>query len=648
LATGARLASPLAAFGLRDWRKEPGWPNLADFAFKEQPVIDDPELPKVGVTLIDATRAAWCVWAPRAERVELILFEGPEPAAAIPMEPIGRGYHRCETNAPDPGQRYAYRLDGEGPFADPCSRWQPDGVSAPSAVWLPERFAWDEAGWVGIDRADLVFYEIHVGTFTPEGTFDAIIPRIDALRDLGITAIELMPVGQFPGTRGWGYDGVHPFAPQNSYGGPEALQRLVQTCHRRKMAIFLDVVYNHFGPEGNVFPRFGDYLTDRYKTGWGSALNFDAHDSDSVRTMVIDNARQWIRDYRFDGLRLDATDQIYDRGPRHILSEIAEAAHIEASRLGRIVHVFAETDLNDAPRYLRPREYGGYGLDGHWNDDFHHAVHVTLTGENNGYYVDFRPGPQAVAKAYERVFVNDGCYSPFRRRRHGTDPTEFSNDRFVAFTQNHDQVGNRMKADRYAATLPASALRLLAGILVLAPRLPLLFMGEEYGETRPFPFFCDFHDLELVESVRRGRKAEFAHFGWDEEPPDPFAASTRDSAVLSWSWDDPMRMGLRRLYQDLFRLRRERPALRDPSHPKTQLHGPAGAEDVLEVLRGAGNQPLRFLFNLGGERRESPGELQTVRPVFRSETTDYGGSIAGDSAWDGYLAPHEFAIFEAP
>ncbi len=468
------------------------------------------------------------------------------------MEPEEHGFFVCERPTPTPGDRYGYSLDGGPPLPDPASRWQPEGVLAASAVYFPERFAWNEGPWKGIARDELVFYELHVGTFTPEGTFDAIVPRIADLLDLGITAIELMPIAQFPGVRSWGYDGVHPFAVQQSYGGPERLQRLVQACHRKGMAIFLDVIANHFGPEGNVLPQFGDYLTERYKTDWGHAVNFDGRHCDPVRSFILQNARMWLRDYRFDGLRLDAIDQIYDRSPRHILSELMEVASAqEGANLGRCAHVFGETDLNDAPRFLNPLDRGGYNFDGQWNDDFHHAVHVVLTGETNGYYRDFAEGPRAVEKVFSEGFVNNGNYSPFRGRRHGTVATGINGDRLVAFTQNHDQVGNRLKSDRYAASLSPSANRLAAGLLFLAPRLPLLFMGQEYGETNPFPFFCDFQSPEMIAAVRQGRKAEFAHFGWASEPPDAFDPSTRESAVLGWSWDTPFRRGLRRLADGL-------------------------------------------------------------------------------------------------
>lgn len=609
-------------------------------------MLNDPLTPDVGVLPIDEASARWRVWASRAKRVELVIDPGGR-AERLALEPEGRGYFSGLTPIPAVASRYAYSLDGGPPRPDPASRWQPEGVNQPSAVYFPARFSWDEGPWAGIPREELVVYELHVGTFTPEGTFEEIIPRLDALRDLGVTALELMPVAQFPGCRSWGYDGVHPLAVQHSYGGPEDLQRLVQACHRRGLAVFLDVVFNHFGPEGNVVAEFGDALTDRYKTDWGPALNFDGKNSDPVRALVVQAARLWVRDFRVDGLRLDAADQIYDRGPRHLLADVAEAVHDEASRLGRPVHVFAETDLNDAPRFLHPVARGGYSLDGHWNDDFHHAVHATLTGEVGGYYTDFDGGPAALAKVYREVFVNNGSYSRFRGRRHGAPATEFPGDRFVAFTQNHDQVGNRLRSDRYAASLSPAAVRLAAGLLLLAPRLPLLFMGEEYGETNPFPFFCDFRDSDLIEAVRKGRKAEFAYFGWHEEPPDAFDPATRDAAVLSWSWNEPRRAGLRRLYGDLLRLRRESPALRDFRHAPTRLLGDPTAPTILEAVRG-GDGPddpdaLVILFNLSAREQPLPAPYDRMSPSFRSERPDYGGPESSAGPATALLA-HEFLI----
>ena len=607
-------------------------------------MIDDPEVPPTGVVPLSADRARWSVWAPKAERVDLVL----DPAGRnerIPMIAGDRGFFAVETPMPAVGDRYAYALDGAHPLADPRSRWQPDGINTPSAVYFPDRFDWgEEATWKGIPRQDLVIYELHVGTFTPEGTFDAVHARLDDLLDLGVTAVEIMPVAQFPGVRGWGYDGVFPFAVQNSYGGPEGLQRLVRECHRRGLAVFLDVIYNHFGPDGNVLPSYGPYLTDTYKTVWGAAVNYDGKGCDPVRAMVVDNVRMWLRDFHFDGLRLDASDQIYDRSPRHILADIATAVHAEAERSGRLLHIVAETDHNDAPRYLRPNSRGGYDLDGQWNDDFHHAVHTVLTGERSGYYIDFHPAPQALAKVIECGFVNDGRYSPFRGRRHGAEATEFTGDRLVGFIQNHDQVGNRMLGDRLPTLVQSPAqLRLAAGLLLLAPRIPLLFMGEEYGETNPFQYFSDCESPDLIHAVREGRKAEFAHFAWSDEPPDPFDPATRDRAVLSWSWEhDADRSRLRKLYRRLIEMRRKSPALRDFRFARTALHE---GDRLLEVVRGGpeSGEPA-ILFNLSGEPVALPASYDRRRGSFRSEVeADHGPEAVPIDR----LQPHEFAVFEA-
>ena len=612
-------------------------------------MIDDPLLPPVGVLPSapeSADRATWRVWAPKAKRVELVLDPG-TAAQRVEMRPASRGYFEVEADDARTGRRYAYSLDGGAPLADPLARWQPDGAHAPSAVCFTDRFEWDEGGWQGTaERADLVFYELHVGTFTREGTFDAVIPRLAALKELGITAVELMPVAQFAGTQGWGYDGVFPFAPQHSYGGPEGLQRLVAACHRAGLAIFLDVVYNHFGPDGNLFPQFGDYFNERYKTDWGPAINYDGPHCDPVRQMMLDNVRMWVRDYRFDGFRLDAADQMYDRSPSPILAEIAEVARREATAHGRPVHLFAENDFNQAGRFLEAPDAAGagFGLDGVWNDDFHHAAHVALTGDATGYFADFAPGPQALAKVMAHVYVNNGCYSPFRDRRHGAAAEKYPGDRIVAFTQNHDQIANGNAGERHAAKLPPAATRLAAGLLLLAPRLPLLFQGEEYGETAPFHYFCDFEGDELIDAVRKGRAKEFEYFGRGEPPPDPVAASTRELAVLSWQWeDDAFRAGMRRLYQELLQLRRETPALQDFSHRPTRLHEPG---DVLELRRGPDSGPagsnLRVLFNLSAQTRPLPADLQGIEPLFRSEVERFGSS---ESPAANTLAPHEFAVF---
>jgi maltooligosyltrehalose trehalohydrolase len=401
-----------------------------------------------------------------------------------------------------------------------------------------------------------VLYELHVGTFTAQGTFDAIVPHLDELKDLGITSVEIMPVAQFPGERNWGYDGVYPFAVQNSYGGPDGLKRLVNACHHRGLAVTLDVVYNHLGPEGNYLNDFGPYFTDRYRTPWGSAINFDGPDSDEVRRFFIENALSWVTEFRVDALRLDAVHGIFDFSALHFLQELTCAVHAQAERLNRRIYVIAESDLNDV-RLVRSQELGGYGLDAQWNDDFHHALHTLLTRERTGYYEDFGR-IQDLAKAFVEGFVYSGAYSPARRRRHGNTSKTISPRKFVVFAQNHDQVGNRAKGDRLSSLVSFEGLKLAAAAVLLSPFIPLLFMGEEYGETAPFPYFVSHSDPDLREAVRRGRRQEFAYLKGADEAPDPQEESTRQSANLDHSLrHQGNHRILYELYKELIKLRNE-------------------------------------------------------------------------------------------
>jgi maltooligosyltrehalose trehalohydrolase len=515
---------------------------------------------------------------------------------------------------------------------------------------------WSDDDWRGLHREELVIYELHAGTFTQAGTFDALIPCLNRLGELGVTAIELMPVAQFPGARGWGYDGVHLFAVQNSYGGPHGLQRLVNACHRAGLGVILDVVYNHLGPEGNYLPEFGPYFSDRYRTPWGKALNTDDQGCDSVRAFILENVRQWVRDYRVDGLRLDAVHAIFDASPKHILREIREVADEESQRRGRPVHVIAESNLNDV-RLLDPPEHGGYGLHGQWSDDFHHSVHTVLTGERGGYYADFGD-PQQLVKAWNETFVYDGRYSSFRGRRHGAPAKGHTGDRFVVAIQNHDQVGNRARGDRLATLLDPAAQRLAAGLLLTAPYIPLLFMGEEYGEMQPFLYFCSFEDPGLIEAVRRGRREEFAAFRWPGEVPDPQSEATFLSSRLNWSWPDgTWHAGLRRLYADLLSARRRWPPLRDFRTRSAQLVGQTPRQ-VMRVLRG-GQPPserhrLIGYFNLTGQGQAvaDPGLDAGSLLLMSSESARYFGArdaaAHAVAASDGplVLLPYEFQLFK--
>jgi maltooligosyltrehalose trehalohydrolase len=499
-------------------------------------------------------RTAFRVWAPLAEAAELEL-EG----ARVPLEPLGGGWYVAEADAAL-GARYGFALDGGEVLADPASGWQPDGIHGPSAVAPCDR-EWTDGGWRGVPLEQLVLYELHVGTFTAEGTFDAAIPRLEELAELGVTAIELLPVAEFPGGRNWGYDGVFPYAAQSTYGGPAGLMRLVDAAHGAGIAVCLDVVYNHLGPEGNVLGRYGPYFTDRYRTPWGQAVNVDGPDSDAVRGYLVGNALRWFETFHVDALRLDAVHAIADQSAVPFLAELADATAELAERLGRPLHLIAESDLND-PRMVTPRAAGGLGMDAQWSDDFHHALHRLLTGERQGYYADFGD-PGALAKAMRDGFVVDGEHSGYRRRRHGASSRGLPGKRFVVYSQNHDQVGNRMAGDRLIETAGEDAARVAAVAVITAPFLPLLFMGEEYGERRPFPYFVSHTDPDLVEAVRTGRAQEFSGFDWGGEPPDPQSEQTFASARLDWERRDRADgASMLELYRTLLRLRRARPALR--------------------------------------------------------------------------------------
>ena len=442
-----------------------------------------------------------------------------------------------------------------------------------------------------------------MGTFTPEGTFDAIISRLDQLRDLGITAIELMPVAQFPGARNWGYDGAYPFAVHKAYGGPPGLKRLVNACHQRRLAVVLDVVYNHLGPEGNFLADFGPYFTDRYLTPWGPAINFDGSHSDEVRRFFIENALYWIREFRADALRLDAIHAIIDLSAHTFLEELTEAVHREAGYLGRQVYVIAESDRNDAG-ILRPREATGYGLDAQWNDDFHHALHALLTQEQLGYYLDFG-SLEHMKKACAEGFVYSGQYSVYRRRRHGGSTRDIPAHRFVVFAQNHDQVGNRRLGERLSSLVSFEALKLAAGVVLLSPFIPLLFMGEEYGETSPLQFFVSHLDLGLIEAVRRGRREEFAAFDWQGEAPDPQDEATFLRSKLTWEKRyQGQHAVLLAFYKELMRLRRELPALAQLSK-ETQEVITKEEENVLCLLRWKGPNKAFVIYHFGGAQQDA-------------------------------------------
>jgi maltooligosyltrehalose trehalohydrolase len=482
----------------------------------------------LGATLMGPDRTLFRVWAPAFETLELELATPLQ--LRVPLLRDARGYHEALVDGAGAGTRYFFRVPGGLQLADPTSRYQPEGVHGPSEV-VDLEFDWHDQKWRTPALCELVTYELHVGTFTRSGTFEAVIDHLPELVELGVTAIELMPIAQFAGEHNWGYDGVFPFAAQNSYGGPLGLMRLVDAAHENGIAVVLDVVYNHVGPEGNQLHHFGPYFNGWYRTPWGEALNFDAPGSDDVRHFFIENARQWLFDFHIDALRLDAVHAIRDASAYPFLTELADRIHEEARARGRQAYLIAESDLND-PRVVRPRAHGGHGLDAQWSDDFHHALHTLLTGEAQGYYADFGDVEQ-LAKAYRDGFVYTGQHSAHRQRRHGAPMPDIDYSRIVVSAQNHDQVGNRMLGDRLSGLVSFEAQKLAAACVLTAPFQPLLFMGEEYGELAPFPYFVQHSDPRLVEAVRRGRLSEFESFDWNGQPPDPQADSTFASAQLS-------------------------------------------------------------------------------------------------------------------
>ncbi|GAA2232421.1 malto-oligosyltrehalose trehalohydrolase [Herbiconiux moechotypicola] len=505
------------------------------------------------------TERDFAVWAPKPSRVDLVLRE---PDRTIPLVAGEDGWWSPAPGAVlwEPGIDYGYLLDGEGPYPDPRSRRQPEGVHGPSRTVDASTYGWHDADWAGHPLDTAVVYELHVGTFTPEGTLDAALEHLAHLRSIGVTHIELLPVNGFNGTHNWGYDGVDWFAVHERYGGPAAYQRFVDVCHQEGFAVIQDVVYNHLGPSGNYLPLFGPYLSDASRNTWGTSVNLDQEGSAAVRRFILDNALMWLRDYHVDGLRLDAVHALVDEGPVHLLAELAAEVESLSEETGVRRTLIAESDLND-PIMFRERESGGYGLDGQWSDDFHHAVHVNLTGETQGYYSDF-DSVAALAKVLTRGFFHDGTYSSFRGRLHGVelDRARTAPWRLVVASQNHDQIGNRAIGDRLPASLGSDALGIAAALTYLGPFTPMLFMGEEWAASTPWQFFTSHPEPELGRATAEGRIAEFARMGWDESVvPDPQDPATFTNSKLDWSEigdaTQPEHASVLALYRELARVR---------------------------------------------------------------------------------------------
>jgi maltooligosyltrehalose trehalohydrolase len=536
------------------------------------------------------------VWAPEKDRMRLLLLDPEEKE--IEMERVSGGYFTTTVEGLTDGVRYLLIPgDADSRYPDPASQHQPEGVLGPSAVVDHTSYEWRDAAWRGIPFKDLVFYELHVGTFTSEGTFDAVISRLDDLADTGINAIELMPVAQFPGGRNWGYDGVFPFAPQNTYGGPTGLKRLVDACHARGIAVFLDVVYNHLGPEGNCLRHFGPYFTDKYATPWGEALNFDGEWSDGVREYFCANAAYWCKEYHMDGLRFDAIHAIFDQGAVPFLQLVNRRMTALAERLGRPLYMIAESDLND-PRVVVGPELNGLGFRAQWLDDFHHALYTLLDDSGQAHFKDFGSINQLI-KAYTDGFVHSGEFVSFRKRRHGASSAAVPGDRFLAFIQNHDQIGNRVLGDRISSLTDEPRCRLAAAAVLLAPYLPLLFMGEEYAEDAPFCYFVSHSGEELIRAVQEGRKREFSHhLRPGQNFPDPQDEQTFERSKLCWEKRSEGRHA-RTLnwYARLLRLRRELPAL--TCYERNSLRAWPVHDKAFALLRSdeAGTPGVLALFN---------------------------------------------------
>ncbi|WP_443945969.1 malto-oligosyltrehalose trehalohydrolase [Pedobacter sp. AW1-32] len=562
-----------------------------------------PEINKrrIGLNFTNAQAEIW-LWAPNAIGVQLLF--GNSNAIALESKPYG--YWFLSTQEIKPGDEYCFEIQLKDQNfvqrADPASVYQKNGIAHNSTAFDLQTYQWSDQDWKGIDRQDLIFYEIHVAAFTAEGTFQSLQSKLDYLVELGITAIEIMPVAQFSGNRNWGYDGVFPFAVQNSYGGPQEFQEFINVCHQKGLAVILDVVYNHIGPEGNHLTDFGPFFTEKYHTPWGDAINFDDSGADGVRNFYLENALMWLRDFHIDGLRLDAVHAIKDFSAKHFLEELRILVDQLAEQTQRKYHLIAELDLNDN-RFINPIEKGGYGMHAQWIDEFHHALRVSTGQQKHGYYEDF-DGVADLARAYQNAYVYNGQFSKHRNRNFGRSANENTGDQFVVFSQNHDQVGNRMKGERSSVLVRKSQQQLMAAAVLLSPYLPLIFMGEEYAETNPFPFFVSYSDPDLIEAVRKGRKTEFAAFAQDEMP-DPQSDGTFNSAKLDWTkLKKPEHVEMFDFYKKLIQLRKENTVLHTLNRNSLEVKIWPSDASVLLLRRWNADQEVFIWFNFSSQDHE--------------------------------------------
>ena len=570
----------------------------------------------IGVNFEDG-KATVVVWAPLAKEVGLVVNND-----TIGLEKQQYGYWKTVTDKLRPGDRYQFSLDKNKALPDPASLWQPDGVHGQSMAFDVKNYHWNDASWKNIPLGNYIIYELHTGTFSAKHNFEGIAEKLDYLKDLGVTAIEIMPVGQFPGTRNWGYDGVYPFAVQQSYGGPPGLQKLVDVCHTKGLAVILDVIYNHLGPEGNYSGEFGPYFTDKYKTPWGKAMNYDDAWCDGVRDYVIENALMWFRDFHIDALRMDAVHAIRDAGPVHLVKAIKQKVDELSAALGKPCYLIAELDLND-PVFINPLSKNGYGADAQWIDEFHHALRVTAGQPQEGYYADFN-GIADLAKSYRDAYVYDGQFSMHRKKFFGTK-TDNPGNQFIVFSQNHDQIGNRMLGERTSTLLSFEMCKLMAAAVLFAPFLPMLFMGEEWAESNPFLFFVDHTDEELAKLVAKGRKEEFSSFKWQADPPDPRLEDTFNRSLLQWNLlNEPQHQSMWRYYKKLIELRKTVAPLKSTERRDTNVE--VNVENKTLILkRTAGDQLAICVMNFSDRQQTVNIHNSALHVVLDSSSTEWRG-----------------------
>lgn len=577
------------------------------------------------------------VWAPFAKKVRLKIVHPEENTYEMKEEESA--YWWLELKDADPGTRYFYLLDGEA-FPDPASRFQPEGVHGPSEVVSPD-FNWEDKQWKVPAFKDFILYELHTGTFSQEGTFDGVIQHLNHLKETGINAISLMPVAQFPGERNWGYDGVYPYAVQNSYGGPAGLKKLVNACHREGLAVILDVVYNHLGPEGNYFDNYGPYFTSKYKTPWGKAINFDDQYSDPVRNYFLSNALYWFKEFHIDGLRLDAVHAIFDNSAYPFLRELADLTALFDKENKSKHYLISESALNDT-KVVKPATEGGWGHDAHWMDDFHHAVHALLTGESTGYYEDYGEINQLM-KVLSEGYRLSGGYSKHKKRRYGLSSREIPGEKLVIFIQNHDETGNRLKGDRLSDLVSFEQYKWAASLMLLAPYVPMLFMGEEYGEDKPFMYFIDHSDKALIEAVRRGRRREFRSFKWKGRAPDPYDPETFIRSKPGWDkkYNGKYRL-IHQLYKDAIRLRKENPVLNQANKFKQKI---SIKENILEIERWNNGHTLRIVTNFSDQAKDiaNPGDYWKI--LFNTAYYGQQKTKAESRSKEINLQPYQLLVF---